>query len=78
MTTTNTNPEYKPTTWLEHVQKPEDSTSFNQVHNSIVDILKVTTADELLNNLRAKILDDIMALKVNRLLCLSAIGDNMM
>ena len=68
----------KPTTWLEHVKKHDDSESLNKVNNDVVDLFKVTTADALPNDLRAKMLDDIMALKVNTVLCRSPIGDDMM
>ena len=78
MTTTNTTQESKPTTWLEHVQKHEDSASLNKVHNSVVDLFKVTMADKLSNDFPAKMLEDSMDLKVSTLLCRSLIGDDMM
>ena len=36
-----------PTTWLEHIETHEDSPSLNKIYNSVVNLLKVTTVDEL-------------------------------
>ena len=70
-------PDTKPTTWLEHVQKHDDSASLNKAHDAVADLFKVTTADKLIYDLRTNILEDIMALKVNALLCRFPIGDDM-
>ena len=76
-TATATTTVSKPATWLEHVQKHDDSASLNKVHNAVVDLFKVTTVDELTDALRTKMLEDIRALKVNALLCRSPIGNDM-
>ena len=56
----------------------EDSTNLNKIHGSFVEIFKVTAADTLHNDVRAKIIDSIMALKVNALLCRFPIDNDMM
>lgn len=61
MTTLTPTPDTTPTTLLELVTKHKERTSLNKVHNSVVDLSKVTTLDILPNNLRAKMLEDIMA-----------------
>ena len=75
MTTT---PNEKPSNWLEHITKHVDSKSLNKVHNSVVDIFKVTTNDELPPDLNAKMLESIIALNVNAVLCKSPTNDEMM
>ena len=68
MTNPSTPAGTKPSTWLEYVTKHKDSESLNKINNSVVDLFKVTTAEELSNNLCAKNIDGIMALKVSALL----------
>ena len=75
-TTTNTNA--KPKTWLDHVKTNDDSEGLNKIHNSVTDLFKVTTNDEITEDARAKMLDSAIGLKVNAVLIKSPMDDEMM
>ena len=68
----------KPTTWFDHVKNNEDSKGLDKIHNSVTALFKVTTVDELPENSRAKMLDSVIALKVNSLLIRSPMDEEMM
>ena len=78
MTTTTPSTETTITTWLKHVTKHEDSKKLNLIHNSVVDLFEVTTSKEVPEDQRAKMLRDIIALKVSALLCRSPMDNEMM
>ena len=78
MTTVTFASDASATTWLEHVSKHEDSKNLNSIHNSVVDLFKVTTTNEVTEDQSTKMLQDIMALKVNALLCRSPMDNEMM
>ena len=68
----------KPTTWFDHVKSNEDSKGLDKIHNSVTDLLNVATMEELPENSRAKMLDSVIALKVNSLLIRSPMDEEMM
>ena len=47
MTTVTFASDASATTWLEHVSNHEDSKNLNLIHNSVVDLFKVTTTNEV-------------------------------
>ena len=76
--TNTTNFNAKPKIWLDHVKTNKDSKGLDKIHNSVTNLFKVTTTDEISDDAHAKMLDSAISLKVNAVLIKSPMDDEMM
>ena len=69
--------ETKPKTWAETFRITPESTALNKIHGEVVDLFKVTSADQLDENPRQKMFDQAMNLQLDAMLVKSPVDDSL-